>query len=88
MAEITERTGEANSEDAIASIAQQMHYPLPIVRRVYEAELARLKTGARDDRLSRTLRGPPYARRAAVGKVSPIGRAIALAPLVQQATPP
>jgi hypothetical protein len=24
-----------------------MHYPLPVVRRVYEAEFARLKAGAR-----------------------------------------
>ena len=47
MAEFTDRSGDANSEDAIASIAQQMHYPLPIVRRVYEAELARLKADAR-----------------------------------------
>lgn len=47
MAEVTDRAGDATSEDAIASIAQQMHYPVPTVRRVYEAEFARLKAEAR-----------------------------------------
>jgi hypothetical protein len=38
---------DAINQDAITSIAQEMHYPLPVVKRVYEAEFARLKAGAR-----------------------------------------
>jgi Protein of unknown function (DUF3562) len=47
MPDSADRTEDAINQDAITSIAEQMHYPLPIVRRVYEAELARLKAGAR-----------------------------------------
>ena len=47
MPELTERNEEAINQDAITSIAKEMHYPLPIVRRVYEAEFARLKAEAR-----------------------------------------
>ena len=41
------RDQTAINEDAITSIAQEMHYPLPVVKRVYEAEFARLKADAR-----------------------------------------
>ncbi|HEX9276113.1 MAG TPA: DUF3562 domain-containing protein [Casimicrobiaceae bacterium] len=47
MPDSTDRSENAINQDVIASIAQQMHYPLPVVRRVYEAELARLKADAR-----------------------------------------
>jgi hypothetical protein len=35
------------NEAAIVGIAQEMYFPLPIVRRVYEIEFARLKAEAR-----------------------------------------
>ena len=35
------------NEDTILSLAQETHYPLPIVTRVYQAEFARLKAEAR-----------------------------------------
>jgi hypothetical protein len=41
------RNEDAINQDAITSIAQEMHYPLPVVRLVYEAEFARLKADAR-----------------------------------------
>lgn len=41
------RSEDAINEDAILAIAKEMHYPLPIVKRVYEAEFARLKANAR-----------------------------------------
>lgn len=41
------RNEESINQDAITSIAQEMHTPLPIVKRVYEAEFARLKASAR-----------------------------------------
>ena len=47
MPDLPNRNEEAINQDAITSIAQEMHYPLPVVRRVYEAEFARLKAGAR-----------------------------------------
>ena len=47
MPEPSDRNEDAINQDAINSIAREMHYPLPIVRRVYEAEFARLKAEAR-----------------------------------------
>jgi hypothetical protein len=41
------RDHDAINQDAITSIAQEMHYPLPVVKRIYEAEFARLKASAR-----------------------------------------
>ena len=38
---------DVDHDSIIATIAQEMHYPLPIVKRVYEAELSRLKAVAR-----------------------------------------
>ena len=38
---------DVDHDSIIAAIAQEMHYPLPVVKRVYEAELARLKAVAR-----------------------------------------
>jgi hypothetical protein len=32
---------------AIAALAEETHQPMPIVKRVFEAEYARLKSGAR-----------------------------------------
>ncbi len=43
MAEISTRAEDAINEDAIVSLAEEMHYPLPEVRRVYETELKRLR---------------------------------------------
>jgi hypothetical protein len=42
----------AKSEDVdhnavIQSIAQEMHYPIPVVKRVFETEFARIKAAAR-----------------------------------------
>jgi len=42
-----DRTKEVMHDDAIASLAQETHKPLPIVKRVFEAEYARLKAYAR-----------------------------------------
>ena len=47
MPDSPDRDEDAINQDAITTIAQEMHYPLPVVRRVYEAEFARLKAGAR-----------------------------------------
>lgn len=47
MADLTHRDENAINQDTITSIAQEMHYPLPVVKRVYEVELARLKAEAR-----------------------------------------
>jgi hypothetical protein len=41
------RDEDAINQDTITSIAQEMHYPLPVVKRVYDAEFSRLKAGAR-----------------------------------------
>lgn len=45
-----DRTGhdeDAFNEDAIMSLAQETQRPVPVVKRIYEAELARLKADAR-----------------------------------------
>jgi len=47
MLDSTDRSEDAINQDVITSIAQEMHCPLPVVRRVYEAEFARLKADAR-----------------------------------------
>jgi hypothetical protein len=38
---------DAINQNTITSLAQEMHYPLPVVKQVYEAEFARLKADAR-----------------------------------------
>src|SRR5439155_9211849 len=47
MPDAIDRDEDAINQDTITSIAQEMHYPLPVVRRVYETEFARLKADAR-----------------------------------------
>lgn len=47
MLDSSPRNEESANQDAITNIAQEMHTPLPIVKRVYEAEFARLKASAR-----------------------------------------
>ena len=47
MLDLSDRNLDAINQDAITSIAQEMHYPLPVVKRVYETEFARLKADAR-----------------------------------------
>jgi Protein of unknown function (DUF3562) len=47
MPDSSDRNEDAINQDAITSIAQEMHYPLPVVARVFEAEFARLKADAR-----------------------------------------
>ena len=47
MPDAPDRSEDAINEDAIITIAKEMHYPLPVVKRVYDAEFARLKAGAR-----------------------------------------
>jgi hypothetical protein len=47
MLELSDRNEDAINQDVITSIAQEMHYPLPVVARVFEAEFARLKADAR-----------------------------------------
>ena len=47
MPDSTGRDEDAINQNTITSIAQEMHYPLPIVKRVYDAEFARLKSDAR-----------------------------------------
>jgi hypothetical protein len=47
MLDLSDRNLDAINQDAITSIAQEMHYPVPVVRRVYETEFARLKADAR-----------------------------------------
>jgi hypothetical protein len=42
-----DRNEEAINQDAIASLAKETHHPLPIVKRVFDAEFARLKARAR-----------------------------------------
>ena len=39
--------GDVDHEAIITSIAQEMHYPIPIVKRIYEEEFGRLKAVAR-----------------------------------------
>jgi len=38
---------DVDHDAVIATIAKEMHTPVPVVKRVYEAELSRLKAGAR-----------------------------------------
>ena len=47
MSDSTDRDQDTINQDTIMSIAQETHHPLPEVRRVYEAEFARLKANAR-----------------------------------------
>jgi hypothetical protein len=47
MPDSTDPNKNAFNDDAISNIAQEMHYPLPVVRRVYETEFERLKSSAR-----------------------------------------
>ena len=42
-----DRNEDAIHADAIASLAKETHKPLPVVKRVFEAEYARLKADAR-----------------------------------------
>ena len=39
--------GDVDHDAIITSIAQEVHYPIPIVKRIYEDEFARLKAFAR-----------------------------------------
>jgi hypothetical protein len=47
MTDSIDRNEDAINQDTITALAREMHYPLPMVKRVYEAELARLKAEAR-----------------------------------------
>ena len=47
MPDSTGSNQDAIKEDTIVSLAQETHCPLPVVKRVYEAEFARLKAHAR-----------------------------------------
>ncbi|HUH95240.1 MAG TPA: DUF3562 domain-containing protein [Casimicrobiaceae bacterium] len=47
MSERRSLTGDVDHEAIISSIAQEMHYPIPIVKRIYEDEFARLRALAR-----------------------------------------
>ena len=47
MLDWSTRNLDAINRDAITSLAQEMHWPLPIVRQVYEAQFTRLKAEAR-----------------------------------------
>jgi hypothetical protein len=47
MPDSTSRNQDAINEDTITSLAQEMRFPLLVVKRVYEAEFARLKADAR-----------------------------------------
>jgi len=47
MTDSIDRDQDAINEDTISTLAREMHYPLPVVKRVYEAEFARLKADAR-----------------------------------------
>ncbi len=42
-----ERDEEAINQDMIATLAEETHQPLPLVKRAYDAEFARLKAEAR-----------------------------------------
>jgi len=42
-----DRNEDAKQADAIASLARETHHPVPVVRRVFEAEYSRLKANAR-----------------------------------------
>src|SRR5262249_50756422 len=41
-----DRNEDAKQADAIASLARETHHPVPVVRRVFEAEYSRLKANA------------------------------------------
>lgn len=47
MNDSIDRNEDAINQDTIATLASEMHYPLPVVKRVYEAEFSRLKADAR-----------------------------------------
>ena len=47
MSDSNDLSENAINQDVITSIAREMNYPVPVVRRVYEAEFARLKADAR-----------------------------------------
>ena len=47
MSERRSLKGDVDHDAIITSIAQEVHYPIPIVKRIYEDEFARLKAGAR-----------------------------------------
>lgn len=47
MLKSTSSNEDAINRDAISSIAEEMHFPLPDVRQIYETEFARLKASAR-----------------------------------------
>ena len=42
-----DRRNDVDHDSIINSIAQQVHYPIPIVKRIYEEEFARLQAVAR-----------------------------------------
>src|SRR5215475_16234286 len=41
------RNEDEKQADAIASLARETHHPVPVVKRVFDAEYARLKANAR-----------------------------------------
>jgi Protein of unknown function (DUF3562) len=47
MPDRTDFGDDVDHDAIISTIAQESHHPVPIVRRVYEAELTRLKESAR-----------------------------------------
>lgn len=47
MSERRSLKGDVDHDAIITSIAQEVHYPIPIVKRIYEDEFARLKAVAR-----------------------------------------
>jgi hypothetical protein len=44
---MADRRSNVDHDAIITSIAQEVHYPLPIVRRIYQDEFARLQAVAR-----------------------------------------
>jgi len=47
MFDARERNQEAINQDAIATLAKETHHPVPVVKRVFDEEFARLKASAR-----------------------------------------
>ncbi len=47
MSERRSLKGDVDHDAIISSIAQEVHYPIPIVKRIYEDEFERLKAVAR-----------------------------------------
>jgi len=47
MPDLSEHDEDAINEDAITSIAEETHSPLPVVKRIYDPEFARLRADAR-----------------------------------------